>query len=55
MDNKPLTVREAAEYLSITPHHLRTFLREKKLKAYKVGHWLIYPKDLEEFIKKTES
>ena len=63
MDNKPITVNEAAEYLSVTPYQVRKYIREGLLKANRLGtnhgktrdtrHLRIRAKDLDEFVAKN--
>ena len=54
---RPMTIREAAEFLSITPHQMRVFLRQGIIKGFRVGregkgHWRILKDDLMEYINK---
>jgi len=46
-----LTVRQAAEQLDLTEYRIRELIREKQIRATKIGKWRILPRDLEEFIK----
>ena len=46
-----LTVEEAAKQLGLSEYRVRQLIREKKIRAVKIGQWKIKPKDLEEFIK----
>ena len=48
---KYLTVRQAAEKLDISEESVRELIKNKNLRAVKVGKWRIKPKDLEAFIK----
>lgn len=43
LDNKWLTIEEAAELIGCTTSHLRFLLREEKIKGKKVGErlWLV--------------
>ncbi len=47
-----LTVRQAAEQLDLTEYRVRELIREKQIRATKIGQWRIKPDDLEEFIRK---
>lgn len=46
-----LTVRHVAKQLGLTEYRIRELIREKQIRATKIGQWRIKPKDLEEFIK----
>lgn len=46
-----LTVRQVAEQLGLTEYRIRELIREKQIRATKIGQWRIKPEDLEEFIK----
>ena len=46
-----LTVRQVAKQLGLTEYRIRELIREKQIRATKIGQWRIKPKDLEEFIK----
>ena len=46
-----LTVRHVAEQLGLTEYRIRELIREKQIRATKIGQWRIKPQDLEEFIK----
>ena len=47
-----LTVDDVAVILQTSPNTIRKYLREDKLKAYKVGkNWKIKQRDLEQFIE----
>jgi excisionase family DNA binding protein len=48
---KYLTVRQAAEKLDITEESVRELIKNKQLRAVKVGKWRIKRQDLEHFIK----
>ena len=62
MEDKLLTVKDVAEFLSVTTHRVREYLRRGQLKAYKMGNntgkpgnkreWRIWQKDLVEFINR---
>ena len=46
-----LTVRQVANQLGLTEYRIRELIREKQIRATKIGQWRIKPQDLEEFIK----
>ena len=46
-----LTVRQVAKQFDLTEYRIRELIREKQIRATKIGQWRIKPKDLEEFIK----
>ena len=46
-----LTVRQVAKQLGLTEYRIRELIREKQIRATKIGQWRIKPDDLEEFIK----
>ena len=46
-----LTVRKIAKQLGLTEYRIRELIREKQIRATKIGQWRIKPEDLEEFIK----
>ena len=46
-----LTVRHVAEQLGLTEYRIRELIREKQIRATKIGQWRIKPQDLEEFIR----
>ena len=46
-----LTVEQVAQELSLTEYRVRQLIREKEIRATKIGKWWIKPDDLEEFIK----
>ena len=48
---KYLTVRQVAEKLDISEESVRELIKNKQLRAVKVGKWRIKPQDLENFIK----
>jgi excisionase family DNA binding protein len=49
---KHLTVRQVAEELGLTEYRIRQLIREKQIRATKIGQWRIKPEDLEDFIKR---
>lgn len=46
-----LTVEEVAKQLGLSEYRVRELIREKEIRATKIGQWRIKPEDLEEFIK----
>lgn len=62
MTDRPLTVKEAAEFLSVNPWQIRYYINGGQLKACKIGndvgtqsnrkHWRIWKQDLLEFLNK---
>ena len=62
MKDKPLTVEEAATFLSVNPWQVRYYINSGQLKAYKMGngsgkkgsrkHWRIFKKDLIAFLNR---
>lgn len=53
--DRPMTVKEAAEYLSLSPLQVRLYIKDKVLPAHKIGngkaaHWRIWRQDLIAFV-----
>ena len=46
-----LTVRQVSKELGLTEYRIRQLIREKQIRATKIGQWLVKPKDLKIFIK----
>jgi excisionase family DNA binding protein len=46
-----LTVEQVAKQLGLTEYRIRQLIREKQIRATKIGQWRIKPEDLEEFIR----
>jgi len=46
-----LTVRQVAKQLGLTEYRIRELIREKQIRATKIGQWRVKPEDLQEFIK----
>jgi excisionase family DNA binding protein len=46
-----LTVEEAAKQLDLSEYRVRELIREKQIRAVKIGQWRVKPEDLEEFIR----
>ena len=45
------TVEKVAKQLGLTEYRVREFIREKQIRATKIGQWRVKPEDLQEFIK----
>jgi len=50
-----LTVEQVAKQLGLTEYRIRELIREKQIRATKIGQWRIKPEDLEEFIRKRSN
>ena len=46
-----LTVEEVASHLGLSEERIRQLIREKKIRATKIGGWLVRPEDLNQFIQ----
>ena len=46
-----LTVGEVARAIGLTEERVRQLIRERKIKATKIGGWLVRPDDLNAFIQ----
>lgn len=46
-----LTVEQVAKQLGLSEYRVRELIREKQIRATKIGLWRVKPQDLEEFIK----
>jgi len=46
-----LTVEEVAKQLGLSEYRVRELIREKEIRATKIGQWRIKPEDLDNFIK----
>lgn len=46
-----LTVEKVAKQLGLSEYRVRELIREKQIRATKIGQWRIKPEDLEEFIR----
>jgi len=46
-----LTVEEVSKQLGLSEYRVRELIREKQIRATKIGQWRIKPEDLKEFIK----
>jgi len=46
-----LTVEEVAKQLGLSEYRVRELIREKEIRATKIGQWRIKPEDLKKFIR----
>jgi len=46
-----LTVRQVARQLGLIEYRIRQLIREKQIRATKIGRWRVKPEDLDEFIR----
>ena len=46
-----LTVEQVAKQLGLSEYRVRELIREKEIRATKIGQWRVKPADLEEFIR----
>ncbi len=46
-----LTVEQVAKQLGLSGYRIRELIREKKIRAVKIGQWRIKPEDLENFLR----
>ena len=46
-----LTVEQVAKQLGLSEYRVRELIREKQIRATKIGQWRVKPEDLEEFVK----
>lgn len=46
-----LTVRQVAKQLGLTEYRIRQLIREKQIRATKIGQWRVKLEDLKDFIK----
>ncbi|MBD3320971.1 MAG: helix-turn-helix domain-containing protein [Chitinivibrionales bacterium] len=49
------TVEQVAKQLGLSEYRVRELIREKKIRAVKIGQWRIKPEELEQFIKKRHN
>jgi excisionase family DNA binding protein len=56
MDKKYITVDEVAEALGLSTKTVRTYIKDGKLKAYKLGtSWRIEPDEVDAFIERQSN
>ena len=46
-----LTVEQVAKQLGLSEYRERELIREKQIRAVKIGQWRVRPEDLRKFIK----
>jgi len=46
-----LTVEQVAKQLGLSEYRIRELIREKQIRATKIGQWRIRPEDLRKFVK----
>lgn len=46
-----LTVEQVAKQLGLSEYRVRELIREKQIRATKIGQWRIKPQDLQAFVK----
>ena len=46
-----LTAEQVAKQLGLSEYRVRELIREKQIRAVKIGQWRVKPEDLESFIK----
>jgi len=50
-----LTVEQVAKQLGLSEYRVRELIREKQIRATKIGQWRVKPEDLKEFINKRSN
>ena len=50
-----LTVRQVAKQVGLTEYRIRQLIREKQIRATKIGQWLIKPEDLHKFVESRKN
>jgi excisionase family DNA binding protein len=55
MQEKFLTIEEAAKKLGLNYKTVFRYIHDKKIEATKIGRWRIREKELEEFIKRSSN
>lgn len=45
-----LTVEQVAKQLGLSEYRVRELIREKQIRATKIGQWRVKPDDLKEFV-----
>ena len=46
-----LTVEQVAKQLGLSEYRIRELIREKQIRAVKIGQWRVKPEDLKKFIQ----
>ena len=50
-----LTVEQVAKQLGLSEYRVRELIREKQIRAVKIGQWRVKPGDLKKFIRSREN
>jgi excisionase family DNA binding protein len=50
-----LTVRQVSKELGLTEYRIRQLIREKQIRATKIGQWMIKPEDLHKFVESRKN
>lgn len=50
-----LTVEKVAKQLGLSEYRVRELIREKQIRATKIGQWRVKPEDLAKFVKKRSN
>lgn len=50
-----LTVEQVAKQLGLSEYRVRELIREKQIRAVKIGQWRVKPEDLQKFIQKRSN
>ena len=50
-----LTVEEVAKQLGLSEYRVRELIREKQIRATKIGQWRVKPEDLDAVIRKRRN
>ena len=46
-----LTVEQVAKQLGLSEYRVRELIRERQIRATKIGQWKVKPEDLKDFIR----
>ena len=46
-----LTVEQVAKQLGLSEYRVRELIREKQIRAVKIGQWRVKPEDLQDFVE----
>jgi excisionase family DNA binding protein len=49
------TVRQVSKTVGLSEYRIRQLIREKQIRATKIGQWRVRPEDLEEFVRKRSN
>jgi excisionase family DNA binding protein len=50
-----LTVDQVAKQIGLSKYRVRELIREKKIRATKIGQWMIKPQDLKAFVESRKN